>query len=362
MHPTSPRQHHAFLASLEPENAPSPPHRLQSGRPAPDLERDLAAEASRVWHEPVARVEASRDRTREAERKVETTRRSCRSGAGSPAWGRAVRVLPRAPQGRGSGVLPGMRGREVYREPGRATAAKADGSPGANARAAEEARRRRPLLRGPAVCNDYMRRSSGRTRGSVLLQVRSTNVYELSTRPLLKCRDCKKQFSYKVGTIFEDSPLGLDKWFPAVWCIANAKNGISSHELGRALASRRKPRGSCSTASARRCARARSGSWPAPWRVTRRSSAAKPATCTSGSARSASGPGRGRQADRPRAAGARRGSAGQGRPIDRARRHSPDHRQQRGEGREPLHRRGPVLRRARPRTSSTKRSTTPKST
>lgn len=63
----------------------------------------------------------------------------------------------------------------------------------------------------------------------------SVAVYELSTRPVFKCRDCKKQFSYKVGTIFEDSPLGLDKWFVAVWAIANAKNGISSHELGRAL-------------------------------------------------------------------------------------------------------------------------------
>jgi transposase-like protein len=39
----------------------------------------------------------------------------------------------------------------------------------------------------------------------------------------------------KVGTIFEDSPLGLDKWLPAVWLIANSKNGISSHELGRSL-------------------------------------------------------------------------------------------------------------------------------
>jgi transposase-like protein len=45
----------------------------------------------------------------------------------------------------------------------------------------------------------------------------------------------KRQFSVKVGTIFEDSPLGLDKWLPAVWMIAGAKNGISSHELGRAL-------------------------------------------------------------------------------------------------------------------------------
>src|SRR5580704_14093751 len=45
----------------------------------------------------------------------------------------------------------------------------------------------------------------------------------------------KRQFSVKVGTIFEDSPLGLDKWLPCVWLIANAKNGISSYEIGRAL-------------------------------------------------------------------------------------------------------------------------------
>src|ERR1700757_1563381 len=45
----------------------------------------------------------------------------------------------------------------------------------------------------------------------------------------------KRQFTAKVGTIFEDSPLGLDKWLPAVWLITNAKNGISSYEPGRAL-------------------------------------------------------------------------------------------------------------------------------
>lgn len=57
----------------------------------------------------------------------------------------------------------------------------------------------------------------------------------LSTRRVWKCKGCQKQYSVKVGTIFEDSPLGLDKWLPAVWLIANSKNGISSHELGRAL-------------------------------------------------------------------------------------------------------------------------------
>ena len=57
----------------------------------------------------------------------------------------------------------------------------------------------------------------------------------LKTRRVWKCMGCAKQFSVKVGTIFEDSPLGLDKWLPAVWVIVNAKNGISSCELARSL-------------------------------------------------------------------------------------------------------------------------------
>jgi len=50
-----------------------------------------------------------------------------------------------------------------------------------------------------------------------------------------KCLDCKKQFSVKVGTIFEDSPIGLDKWMTAMWMLANCKNGISSYEIARDL-------------------------------------------------------------------------------------------------------------------------------
>lgn len=61
------------------------------------------------------------------------------------------------------------------------------------------------------------------------------NIGRIASRRLYQCRDCRKQFSVKMGTIFEDSPLGLDKWFVAVWSIANTQNGISSHELGRAL-------------------------------------------------------------------------------------------------------------------------------
>jgi len=45
----------------------------------------------------------------------------------------------------------------------------------------------------------------------------------------------RRQFTLKTGTVFEDSPLGLEKWLPAVWLITSAKNGISSYEIHRAL-------------------------------------------------------------------------------------------------------------------------------
>src|SRR5271170_7027235 len=57
----------------------------------------------------------------------------------------------------------------------------------------------------------------------------------LKTRLMWKCLDCKKQFTVKVGTIFEDSPIGLDKWLCAMWLIANCKNGVSSYEIARDL-------------------------------------------------------------------------------------------------------------------------------
>jgi len=59
----------------------------------------------------------------------------------------------------------------------------------------------------------------------------------VKTRRLWQCRNkaCKRQFSVKVGSLFEDSPIPLDKWLAAIWMIANSKNGISSHELGRSV-------------------------------------------------------------------------------------------------------------------------------
>ena len=50
-----------------------------------------------------------------------------------------------------------------------------------------------------------------------------------------KCRGCKKQFSVKAGTIFHDSPLGLDKWMVAMWMLANCRNGVSSYEIARTI-------------------------------------------------------------------------------------------------------------------------------
>jgi transposase-like protein len=50
-----------------------------------------------------------------------------------------------------------------------------------------------------------------------------------------QCRDCGKQYSVKVNTIFEDSAVKLDKWLTAMWLLANCKNGISSYEIARSV-------------------------------------------------------------------------------------------------------------------------------
>jgi transposase-like protein len=63
------------------------------------------------------------------------------------------------------------------------------------------------------------------------------DVTYLASQKKWQCKSghSKRQFTAKVGTIFEDSPLGLEKWLPAVWLIATAKNGVSSCEIARSL-------------------------------------------------------------------------------------------------------------------------------
>src|SRR6266849_3464505 len=65
----------------------------------------------------------------------------------------------------------------------------------------------------------------------------SDHVTYLANQRRWKCYEDhpRKQFSLKVGTIFEDSAIGLEKWLPALWLLTNCKNGISSYELARAL-------------------------------------------------------------------------------------------------------------------------------
>ncbi|HZL27134.1 MAG TPA: IS1595 family transposase [Acidobacteriaceae bacterium] len=58
--------------------------------------------------------------------------------------------------------------------------------------------------------------------------------YWLANVKRWKCYSCRKQFSVKVGSIFEDSALSLDKWLCALWMLTNCKNGVSSYEVSRA--------------------------------------------------------------------------------------------------------------------------------
>jgi transposase-like protein len=90
----------------------------------------------------------------------------------------------------------------------------------------------------PESCLNYLvaRRPEWKD-GVVCPRCGSTTVGFLKNQLRWQCsvRHPRRQFSIKVGTIFEDSPLGLDKWLPAMWLINNCKNGISSCEIARAL-------------------------------------------------------------------------------------------------------------------------------
>jgi transposase-like protein len=71
--------------------------------------------------------------------------------------------------------------------------------------------------------------------GPVCPKCQSQRYGFLKSRSVWQCKDCRKQYTAKLGTIFEDSPIPLDKWFCALWMITSAKNGISSYEVARAL-------------------------------------------------------------------------------------------------------------------------------
>jgi transposase-like protein len=86
----------------------------------------------------------------------------------------------------------------------------------------------------PQVCIDTVAALRW-PNGPVCPSCEGTAHYYLATQKRWKCKACKKQFSVKVGTIFEDSAIALDKWLIALWMLVNCKNGISSYEVGRDL-------------------------------------------------------------------------------------------------------------------------------
>jgi transposase-like protein len=87
----------------------------------------------------------------------------------------------------------------------------------------------------PGVCLKLVA-SARWPNGPVCPRCASQRLSFLDSRQLWKCLSCKKQFSVKVGTIFEDSAIGLDKWLTALWLIANCKtDGFSSYEVARIL-------------------------------------------------------------------------------------------------------------------------------
>jgi transposase-like protein len=88
----------------------------------------------------------------------------------------------------------------------------------------------------PEVCIEYLANMRWPS-GAVCPICGRIDVSYLKSQQRFQCKSVhpKRQFSVKVGTIFEDSPLGLDKWLPAVWMIVNSKNGVSSYEIARSL-------------------------------------------------------------------------------------------------------------------------------
>ncbi len=90
----------------------------------------------------------------------------------------------------------------------------------------------------PENCLTYLVARRPEWKNGVICPVcGSTKVSFLQHQLRWQCSShhAKRQFSVKVGTIFEDSPLGLDKWLPAMWMLQNCKNGVASHEVARTL-------------------------------------------------------------------------------------------------------------------------------
>jgi len=86
----------------------------------------------------------------------------------------------------------------------------------------------------PMVCLEFVSKAKW-PDGPECPRCQGKKLSFLRTRLMWTCLGCRKQFSVKIGTIFEDSPIPLDKWICAMWMLANCKNGVSSYEIANDL-------------------------------------------------------------------------------------------------------------------------------
>ena len=84
------------------------------------------------------------------------------------------------------------------------------------------------------ICHDFVVEMRW-PEGVRCVHCESANIGWIKSRSKYQCRACRRQFSVRHNTIFEDSKISLDKWLCAIWMIANAKNGVSSYEVARSL-------------------------------------------------------------------------------------------------------------------------------
>jgi transposase-like protein len=85
-----------------------------------------------------------------------------------------------------------------------------------------------------AVCRDFVAGLRW-PNGVRCVRCDSKELGFVSSRSLWRCKACKYEFTVKKGTIFEDSPIALSKWLPALWMYSAFKKGVSSHQLARNL-------------------------------------------------------------------------------------------------------------------------------
>lgn len=100
-----------------------------------------------------------------------------------------------------------------------------------------------PVLTDEDKAREFMEKKRW-PNGAFCPHCKSTETYKLTPKPgskspvrpgVYKCKKCRKQFTVRVGTIFEDSKLPIHKWLMAIHLMSAAKNGISSHEMARLL-------------------------------------------------------------------------------------------------------------------------------